>query len=137
MQLRMEQANSLSLADMGTLIRCTETVQFEAQNRGERYAWVQSVLVDQEYHALGKKEKGVVRAYVSKMTGLSMPQVTRLIRQHRKEGRVEHSRKPRRKFAARFTIGDIVLLAEVDEAHERLSGPATKKILEREYWRFD
>lgn len=32
-----------------------------------------------------------------------------------------------------FTRADIELLAEVDEAHERLSGPATKKILEREW----
>jgi len=98
---------------------------------------VEAVLVDQEYHTLGKKEKGVVRAYMCKMTGLSMPQMTRLIRQHRKNGRVERSRKRRHRFAVKFTLGDIVLLAEVDEAHERLSGPATKKIQEREYIRFD
>lgn len=39
----------------------------------------------------------------------------------------------RRRFQSRFTGADIELLAQADEAHETLSGPATKKILEREW----
>src|ERR1700680_3925943 len=39
----------------------------------------------------------------------------------------------RHKFPSRFTPADIELLAQVDEAHETMSGPATKKILEREW----
>jgi len=39
----------------------------------------------------------------------------------------------RHRFRARYTPGDIALLAEVDRAHERLSGPATRRILQREY----
>ena len=37
----------------------------------------------------------------------------------------------------RYTAADIALLASVDEAHETLSGPATKKILEREHREFN
>ena len=33
----------------------------------------------------------------------------------------------------RYTRADIALLASVDEAHESLSGPATRQILKREY----
>ena len=38
----------------------------------------------------------------------------------------------RRRFAQLYTGADIELLASVDEAHETLSGPATRRILERE-----
>ena len=34
----------------------------------------------------------------------------------------------RNRFANRYTTADIELVAEVDEAHETLSGPATQKI---------
>jgi hypothetical protein len=45
----------------------------------------------------------------------------------------------RNRFQSRFTQADIELLAKVDEAHEMLSGPATKKILERKrsIWKRD
>src|SRR5205807_4902499 len=39
----------------------------------------------------------------------------------------------RRRFSVRYTPEDIALLAAVDRAHERLSGPATRHILQREY----
>ena len=48
--------------------------------------------------------------------------------QHRASGRYR-----RHRFAQRYTRADIELLAAVDEAHETLSGPATRRILEREY----
>jgi transposase InsO family protein len=37
----------------------------------------------------------------------------------------------RNRFATQYQIGDVELLAAVDEAHETLSGPATQKILYR------
>src|ERR1019366_5362202 len=66
------------------------------------------------------------------MTGLSRAQVTRLIGGHRKTGRVKAVAYQRRKFTAHYTAGDVTLLAYVDQAHGNLSGPATKRILERE-----
>lgn len=108
-------------------------LQFEAHNREEIYSWIEGILIEQEYHKRSKKEKGVIRSYLSKTTGLSMPQITRLVRQHRKKGKIELSRKGRRKFPVKYTRKDIGLLAKVDQAHEQLSGPATRKIMEREF----
>src|ERR1017187_1033721 len=68
-----------------------------------------------------------------RMRGLSMPQVTRLIRQHRQNGYVKSSRKARRRVPRKYTAADFALLAKVDEAHQRLNGPATKWILRREW----
>jgi hypothetical protein len=41
-----------------------------------------------------------------------------------------------RRHECKYTDGDVRLLATVDRAHERLSGPATCCILRREYERF-
>jgi len=42
----------------------------------------------------------------------------------------------RHTLAAKYTAEDIALLAEVDRAHGRLSGPATRRILQRAYEQF-
>ena len=90
----------------------------------------------QEYASLGKGERGTVRAYLSKMTGRSLPQITRLIRSYAQTGKVELKPSWRRRFPSKYTARDVALLAEVDRAHQRLSGPATRHILGREYMEF-
>ena len=59
--------------------------------------------------------------------------MTRLITRYVKTGAVQERRYRRNRFPNRYSAADIELLAEVDEAHETLSGPATRKILEREF----
>ncbi len=39
--------------------------------------------MEQRYGTLSKKQRGTVRALLSKVAGLSMPQITRLIRAYR------------------------------------------------------
>jgi transposase InsO family protein len=85
---------------------------------------------------LCKGERGLVRAYVRKVTGLSEAQTTRLIRAFLDHGKVEAPPYQRHSFAAKYTAEDIALLAEVDRAHGRLSGPATRRILQRAYEQF-
>jgi transposase InsO family protein len=70
---------------------------------------------------------------MARMTGLSRAQVTRLITKFHKTGRVKAVAYQRAKFAKRYTAADVDLLAYVDKAHGNLSGPATRRILEREY----
>jgi transposase InsO family protein len=48
-------------------------------------------------------------------------------------GQVRMKTSHRHRFPTRYTRADIELLAQVDEAHETLSGPATRRILEREF----
>src|SRR5439155_25751625 len=111
----------------------SEGIEFVGQGRCEIYAWVQRALVAQEYAGQAKKQRGAVRAYLSKMTGLSVPQVARLIGMYLETGRVELKPYRRHEFARKYTASDVTLLAEVDRAHECLSGPATRWILKREY----
>ena len=68
--------------------------------------------------------------------GMSRAQATRLIARYVEGGTVQVRRGRGRKFTAYYTPADVALLAEVDEAHETLSGPATRKILYRGYYEF-
>jgi hypothetical protein len=77
-----------------------------------------------------------VRQYVFKVTGLSRAQVTRLIGKYAESGTIPVRRGRGRRFTSRYNAADIALLAYVDEAHDTLSGPATQKILYREYFEF-
>jgi len=108
-------------------------VRFAGQHRDEVYLWVEGSLVRHQYTSLGRQEKGLLRRYVARMTGLSRAQVTRLIASYTDTGRVRAALYQRTKFASRYTKSDVELLAYVDKWHGNLSGPATKRILEREY----
>ena len=136
MQIRMRNAEALTPEQIREFLRSSGPIEFTGQNRAELYEWVQRVLVGQEYAAQGKMRRGAIRAYLSKVTGLSLAQVTRLIRQYRREGVVKAAAYRRRRFPVKYQRRDIALLAEVDRAHDWLSGPATVRILKREHERF-
>jgi transposase InsO family protein len=133
MQVHMQNAEVLTPEQIQEFLRGSQSIEFSSQDRAERYAWVQRVLVAQEYAAQGKHQRGAIRAYLSKVTGLSLPQVTRLIRQYRQQGVVEEVAYRRRRFPVKYGRREMLLLAEVDRAHDWLSGPATVRILQREH----
>ena len=128
----MHEAEKLSLEAIGRFVEASEEIRFEGEGRRQLYGWVERVLVQQEYARQGKAVRGLLRRYVEKMTGLSRAQITRLIARYASTGRVQPTIYLRRRFPERYTRADIELLASVDEAHETLSGPATRRILERE-----
>lgn len=132
----MHHGERLSLDRIRTFLEASDELRFEAVDRNERYQWVERTLVEQEYACLRRAGKRLVRLYIAKMTGLSRAQVTRLIRQYFDTGKVTVKGYRRRQFPTRYSSQDIAVLAEVDEAHETLSGPATQKILQREYHDF-
>ena len=70
------------------------------------------------------------------MTGFSDAQTGRLIAKKKKIGKILPSSRKRHTFPTIYDTGDIARLLETDNNHERLSGPATKKILIREYREF-
>src|SRR3984957_15268035 len=136
MHIRMRNAESLTNSQINEFLSASAGIEFSGQNRTEVYAWVEKILVGQEYRKQGKKQRGAIRAYLSKVAGLSLAQITRLIRAHAQTGQVEAKVYRRQRFAAKYTPADVALLAQVDRAHERLSGPATQRILQREHAEF-
>src|SRR5271156_2323926 len=129
----MQDGEKLSLEQIKAFLEASEAVHFEGQRRREVYDWITRLLRQQGYRTQGKVVRGLLRRYVAKMIGRSRAQVTRLISRYPEHSEVKESSHRRHRFPSRFTRADIELLAAVDEAHETLSGPATKKILEREW----
>jgi len=94
--------------------------------------FVETVLRRYRYFRLSKGPRGVLFAYMQRLTGYSRQHLSRLITQYRES----HSLKPRKRvsrtsFARQYTVEDIALLAQTDSLHDTLSGPATKVLLRR------
>ena len=136
MQVKMQNAEHLSQEQIREFLESSGEIDFAGQGRAQTYAWTERVVVAHEYARLGKKERGLIRAYIGKMTGLSPAQITRLIRTYLDTGKVQAGIYRRHQFVRNYTDADIALLADVDRAHERLNGSATRRILEREYQDF-
>jgi len=129
----MQDGEKLSLEQIRALLEASEEVHFQGKRRRVVYQWITRLLRQQSYRTQGKVVRGLLRRYVAKMTGRSRAQVTRLIGRYLEHSEVKESSHRQHRFPRRFTPADLELLAKVDEAHETMSGPATKKILEREW----
>ena len=132
----MKSGEKLSMEQIKLFPSASEEFRFEASNREEVYGWVNATLVEHEYGSKKREAKRVLRSYIEKMTGLSRAQGTRLIARYQATGVVKERTYRRNKFIRRYLVSDIKLLAEVDEAHETLSGPATRHILYREFHKY-
>ena len=128
----MDDSEAGSLEQIRAFLAGSGEVRFAGQQREEVYGWVEQTLVRHQYASLSRPGKGLVRSYIARMTGLSRAQVTRLIAAYGQTGRVKAVAYQRTQFATRYTAADVNLLAYVDKAHGNLSGPATRRILERE-----
>ncbi len=132
----MQVPEKLSSEQIQTFLEASQEVRFEGQERKEVYEWIARTLRAQEFRKQGKKMRGLLRRYVEKMTGRSRTQITLLVAQYMQHSEVKVASYRRHSFPSRFTRADLELLAAVDEAHETLSGPATRKILEREFQQY-
>jgi hypothetical protein len=132
----MHEKENPSLEQIRALLDASQEMHFEGEGRAEIYAWVDGTLRQQDYSRQGRADKGLLRQFVAKMTGLSRAQMTRLIQRYSQGLAVTPTAYRRRRFPRRYTSDDVTLLVELDQAHGTLSGPATRKILEREFQLF-
>jgi len=108
-------------------------LEFRVLSVGEKYNWIEEVLIRFQYHRLKRDEEGVIRRYIERITGYSRAQISRLIRKYKQAGQLKKTEYRRHRFPRKYTLSEVELLAKTDELHTCLSGPATKKVMEREY----
>jgi len=102
-----------------------------------RYAFIKAVLKRFKYPLQNRAHRGLIRRYLQRVTGYSRPQLTRLIAQYLRSGRlVQRYRATTTSYTRKFSAEDVVLLAELDSLHGTLSGPATRVLLQRACGRF-
>lgn len=139
MKITMNDENIVSIAQLKSFLKeVAQSVSFNInhignKNKQEMYDWVGTVASKFRYFSLKKKERGVVLDYFEKITNRSRTQIKRLLKRKKKFGKIKLSAMKKNTFPVLYGISDIARLIDTDNAHGRLSGPATKKILQREY----
>lgn len=133
MTITMNDSHMVSIAQIKEFIKVSNGIEFWATSRKEKYEWIENVLGRFRYFSLRKKEKSILKKYMLEMTGFSDAQLTRLIAKKKKNGMIVATTNRRHRFTKIYTPEDVALIIATDKAHDRLSGPATKKIFERMY----
>lgn len=126
------------------LVQCTQIQEFlqgsthvdlSLKTRKEKYQFIKETFDQFKYINLPRKQKGLVRRYIHKVTGYSTAQITRVLVSSF-FGNPNKKTYNRHVFLKRYTPADILLLAKTDNLHGRLNGFATRNILYREYHEF-
>lgn len=133
MTVTMDDAQITTLEQIKQVLKGAKAIAFKRVRREPIYRWIEAVLNRFDYFELGRKDKGLVKTYLQRLSGFSRAQMTRLLLKCLLEGAIRPSRARRNRFPAKYTDADKQLLALTDNAHARMSGPATKRILERAY----
>lgn len=134
MIVKLHSQRLQTLEEIRAFLTGSTPLDFEVLSREEAYAWIEACLRELAYVRLGKADKGLVKAYLEKVSSFSRAQMTRLIKQFRDTGSVRDRRgRPTNAFTKRYRAQDVALLAEVDALHGTLSGPATRKLCERAF----
>ncbi len=133
MTITMDDSKIQTLTQIEEVLQSSQDLEFNGQARKAKYAWIAGVLDRFNYYSLGKKAKGLIKTYLLRMSCFFRAQLTRLICQKLMAGALTTGCPKRNRFGTTYTLADRQLLAQTDNAHQRLSGPATRHILERQY----
>ena len=116
MQIRMTNLEQLSLGEMEELLSSSRKVTWEAKDVAAKYAIIAAVLKAQSYRKLSKRERGIVRRFLARVTATSRAQLTRLIGRWMEERKIVRRPAQRPRFTSRYLREDIVLLAATGRA---------------------
>lgn len=131
MTIQMNDSQLNTIESLGSFIKGSPKIDFKGQGRTEVYGWLQATLIKFSYPTLSKKDKGTLKKYLSKVTGYSRSQVTRLIRKQTETGYVRAKSQKRYRFPKKYSRQEVTLLAKTDRLHEYPNGNALKVILKR------
>jgi transposase InsO family protein len=138
MKAIMNIENLTTIEELERFIQGNQAVAFTVLgDKNQRYQFIQKTLIKFRYITLKKTDKGIVNQYLKKVTGYSLQQLTRLIKQYKDVGRINWQPCRTNGFSTIYSTKDIKLLAEMDARHDDICGHATKKLLERAYNTFE
>jgi hypothetical protein len=134
MVIDMNDSKLQSLDQVRAFLNGTAAVDFSV-SPSERYEFIVRTVRRLGYSRLKRHDKGAVMRFLQRVSGYSRQQLTRLVARVRTGAPLrKRYRASRSSFARTFTDADVLALAHIDTLHGTLSGPATKKIMERA-WR--
>lgn len=117
-----------TLDDIKAFLQAPDVISYHTASSGEEKGkWARRMLMQLHYRSLRKKQKGLVRKYLKKITGYSDSQLTRHIKAYKELKPICHPYE-RNTFSSVYTRADQELLAYTDNLHGRINGAAIVKI---------
>jgi transposase InsO family protein len=141
MVINMDESRLRTIVQLQEFLDATPEVSFTGaagEDDTQRYEHISRVLKRFDYRQRGKRERGVLLAYLRRTSGYSRTQITRLVARwdENRLAAVPLAKRycaPRAPFARKYTASDIELLVEMDRANEDVCGPAIVHLLQRAY----
>lgn len=136
--IEMNESKLQTVEQIREFLRGASDVTFSIPaNESRLRDFIVTVLKRSRYFRLAKGQRGVVFAYMRRLTGYSRQHLSRLVAQYRDtKDLTALTRSSRTSFARKYGAAEIALLAQIDSWHDTLSGPATKVLLTRAVERF-
>jgi hypothetical protein len=115
--LNIENLTTVGSRDQS--LKGNQTIAFRVLgDKTERYQLTQKIRVKFTYQTYSKKDKGLIRRRLIKMTWYSSQQATRLIGQHKRKSQIEWQSCGVNELSCRYSNEDVRLLALMDEQHD-------------------
>lgn len=131
MVIQMNDGQLQTLAQLQAFLDGTAEVDFAVAIK-ERYGFIGRTVRRFAYGRLKRAQKAVVLRFLERVSGYSRQQLTRLVKRGADRAPlVKRYHGSRTSFGSLYTVADVLLLAHTDSLHGTLSGPATKKLMER------
>ncbi len=136
MELFMDTTHIPTLKQMAKYVSGDNTLKLKSQDKLEAYGYITKVLITHKYICLRKPDKTTIKQYLMVVSGYSLSQTERLIREYVSTGSINPAKRTQPTFKGTYNREDIAALAGLDEIYERMSGQAMTVILRREYEQF-
>jgi hypothetical protein len=135
MLIKMQDTKVTTIAEVRAIIKNNHVLKFKRVDKKEVYEWIAGVFTRLKYHVQTtmKADRRDILTYVVMHTGYSRIQVKRFAQAKQEVGKLIVRPRARNGFQTFYTSIDVALLLEIDNAHERLSGNATKALIARAY----
>ena len=133
MVIDMNDAKLRTLDQVRAFLQGTVELEFSVRPE-QRYEFIARTVLRFGYARLGRADKGLVLRFLMHVSGYSRQQLTRLVARAQAPVPLgKRYRASRTSFGRTYTEADVRVLAHTDSLHGTLSGPATRKLMERAY----
>lgn len=84
----MNDSHVKTIQEIKEFIKVANNIEFQGKAKREKYTWIEGALDRFGYFRLKKGDKSILKAYMTKLTGYSDAQMTRLVTRKRKTGKI-------------------------------------------------
>ena len=129
----MDDNHIMSVAQLTELVKFGKCVKFNSSNKRQTYEWIGRTLGRFHYFSESKKNRGIIKNYVTAMTGYSEGQIDKLIAMKKKFGRIFVRERTQHSFPKKYEASDVALLAESTFLLNHPNGRAVKQMMKDMY----